>query len=101
LEPRTLGRGREQEIGLTTKRKLGFVQGTVTRPSEDPIKAEMWDTCNSILIVWLTNSISDSIPKCIFFLNSAREMWMQLEKRFSLHNGSRKYHINKEVYSLK
>jgi len=32
---------RAAEIGLATKRKLGFVQGTVIKSSNDPIKAEM------------------------------------------------------------
>ena len=94
------------EIGLATKRKLGFVQGIVTRPVDDPVKAEMWDTGNSMVIAWLTNLVSDSIAKSILFLDSTREIWMQLEKRFSLTNGgsiksTRKYQINKEVYSLK
>ena len=67
------------EIGLATKRKLGFIQGTVLRPTDDPSKAEMWDTYNSMIMAWITNSVSDSIGKSILFLNSARENWLQLE----------------------
>ncbi|KAJ8423247.1 hypothetical protein Cgig2_011624 [Carnegiea gigantea] len=44
---------RAVEIGLATERKLGFVQGTVTRSSDDPVKAKVWDTCNSILFQFL------------------------------------------------
>ena len=89
------------EIGLAKRRKLGFVQGTVTKSSDDPIKAKMWDTCNSMVIAWLTNLVSDPIAKSILFLDSAREIWLQLEKRFSLSYGLRKYQINKEVYSIR
>ncbi|KAJ8445453.1 hypothetical protein Cgig2_031266 [Carnegiea gigantea] len=45
--------------------------------------------------------MSESIRKSILFLNSAREIWVQLEQRFSLSNGSRKYRINKEIYVVK
>ena len=34
-------------------------------------------------------------------MNSAREIWVQLEQRFSLSNGSRKYKINKKIYEVK
>ncbi|KAJ8425185.1 hypothetical protein Cgig2_004689 [Carnegiea gigantea] len=30
-----------------------------------------------------------------------RQVWIQLEKRFCLSNGSRKYSLNKEVYAMK
>jgi len=92
---------RNVEIGLATKRKLGFVQGTITRSDDDPLKADMWDTYNSMVIAWLQNSVSESIGKSILFLNSAREIWLQLEHRFSISNGSRKYRINKEIYEVK
>jgi len=61
----------------------------------------MWDTSNSMVIAWLTNSMTDSTAKSMLFLNSARDIWIQLERRFALSNGSRKYQINKEIYSLR
>ncbi|XP_048502343.1 uncharacterized protein LOC125498304 [Beta vulgaris subsp. vulgaris] len=72
------------EIGLASKRKLGFVTGVVRRDEKDAVKGEAWDTCNNMIISWILGSI-----------------WMQLEKRFSLTNGSRKYKLNKELYEAK
>ncbi|GKD74326.1 cysteine-rich receptor-like protein kinase 8 [Tanacetum coccineum] len=87
------------EIGLSTKRKLGFVRGTVIRMN-DPVQAELWDTCNNVVISWIMNSVSDSIAKSIMFVGTASEIWNQLEKRFALSNGSRKYKLNREIYSF-
>ena len=92
---------RSMEIALATKRKLGLVQGTVPRPHDDQVESEMWDTCNCMIIAWIQNSVSESIGKSILFLDSAREIWLQLEQRLSLSNGSRKYRLNKEIYEVK
>ncbi|GJR80268.1 retrovirus-related pol polyprotein from transposon TNT 1-94 [Tanacetum coccineum] len=91
---------RLMEIGLSTKRKLGFVRGTVVR-MVDPIQAELWDTCNNVVISWIINSVSDSIAKSIMFVGTASEIWNQLENRFALSNGSRKYKLTKDIYSVK
>nr|GEZ38776.1 hypothetical protein [Tanacetum cinerariifolium] len=48
--------------GLSTKRKLGFVRGNVIRMI-DPVQAELWDTCNNVVISWIMNFVSDSIAK--------------------------------------
>ena len=92
---------RNMEIALATKRKLDIVQGTVSRPHDDQVKAEMWDTCNSMMIAWMQNSVSKPIGKSILFLNSAREVWLQSEQMFSLSNGSRKCRINNEIYEVR
>ncbi|GKE03337.1 cysteine-rich receptor-like protein kinase 8, partial [Tanacetum coccineum] len=34
------------------------------------------------------------------FIGTAREIWQQLEKRFSLSDGSRKYKLNKDTYEI-
>ena len=92
---------RSMEISLATKRKLAFVQGTLIRPSDDPIKAEQWDTCNNMIIAWIMNCVSDTINRSILYIQSAREIWLQLEKRFCLSNGSHKYKLNQEMYAIK
>lgn len=92
---------RSLEIGLSTKRKLGFVKGSVKRPDEDQPKAELWDTVNNMVISWILSSVCDSIQKSILFIDSTNEIWTHLERRFCLSNGSRKYKINREIYELK
>ena len=87
------------EIGLSTKRKLGFIRGTVPR-SSDPILSEQWETCNNIVISWLMASVFQSIAKSIMFIGTAYEIWIQLEKTFALSNGSRKYKLNRETYDI-
>uniref|UniRef100_A0A803N4M8 Retrotransposon gag domain-containing protein n=1 Tax=Chenopodium quinoa TaxID=63459 RepID=A0A803N4M8_CHEQI len=67
------------EIALSSKKNLGSVTGSVQRSAfaEDTAKAKQWDTCNSM------------------------RTWVQLEKRFSMSNGFRKYKLNRDIYSLK
>ncbi|XP_074374631.1 uncharacterized protein LOC141715042 [Apium graveolens] len=89
------------EIGLTSKCKLGFVKGTVERSTNDTSKAEMWDTCDNMVISWLTSNVSSTIRKSIIYMTTSREIWLNLEQHFSVSNGSRKYKLSKELYDIK
>ncbi|PWA57489.1 hypothetical protein CTI12_AA409510 [Artemisia annua] len=91
---------RSVEIALSTKRKLGFIRGTVPRSPDDVNLQEQWDTCNNLVISWLMNSVSESIAKSIMFMGTAHAIWLQLETRFALSNGSHKYKLNKETYEI-
>ncbi|XP_074378518.1 uncharacterized protein LOC141720061 [Apium graveolens] len=92
---------RSMEINLASKRKLGFVTGTTAKSTDDPIQAELWETCNNMVIAWLTCNVSPSIKKSVMFMTNAKDIWSNLETRFSVTNGSRKYKINRELYELK
>jgi len=92
---------RAMEIALSTKRKLPFVHGTLPRPTDDLIKGDQWDACNNLVISWIMNTVSDSIADSILYIESATKIWKQLEKRFAVSNGARKYKLNKDVYNLK
>ncbi|PWA89880.1 hypothetical protein CTI12_AA106880 [Artemisia annua] len=76
---------RSVEIGLSTKCKLGFIRGTIPRVATGNL-ADQWDTCNNMVISWLMSSVSDSIAKSIMFVDTACEIWLQLERRFALSN---------------
>jgi len=88
-------------ISLSTKRELAFVQGTIPKSLDDPQKDEQWEACNNMVIAWIMNNVSDSIARSILYVKSTAEIWSQLDKRFAFANGSRKYHLNKQTYSLK
>nr|GFA00670.1 cysteine-rich RLK (receptor-like protein kinase) 8 [Tanacetum cinerariifolium] len=85
------------EIGLSTKRKLGFVKGAVVMSPTDANLAELWDTCNNMVISWIMGSVHESIARSIMFIGTASEIWQQLERRFSVSDGSRKHRITPEI----
>ncbi|KAL2939151.1 Retrovirus-related Pol polyprotein from transposon TNT 1-94 [Bienertia sinuspersici] len=92
---------RSMEIALCSKRKIGFVTGTEKRDNGDPVKAEAWDTCNSMVISWLLASVTDQIKRAVMFTGTAEDIWKQLEATYSVANGSRKYQLCKAMYELK
>ncbi|GJR06486.1 cysteine-rich receptor-like protein kinase 8 [Tanacetum coccineum] len=87
------------EIGLSTKCKLGFVKRTVVRSPTDANLGELWDTCNNMVISWIMRSVSESIARSIMFIGTTTEIWQQLERMFSVSDGSRKYRLNKDTYT--
>lgn len=91
---------RSFEIALSTKQKLGFVKGTVDCSIVDANKAELWDTCNDMVISWIMSSVSESIVRSIMFVGTASEIWKQLENRFALSNDSRKYKLHMDTYAI-
>lgn len=92
---------RTMEITLASKRKLGFVTGQVKIENGTGMKAEAWDTCNNMIISWILGSVSEPIKKSIMFVSNACQIWRQLEQRFALTNGTRKYKLNKDLYETK
>ncbi|XP_057249216.1 uncharacterized protein LOC130590683 [Beta vulgaris subsp. vulgaris] len=92
---------RSFEISLASKRKLGFVTGGEKKDSTDEVKSEAWETCNNMVISWILTSVSESIKKSVMFVTNAAEIWRQLERRFSVANGARKYKLHKAVYETK
>lgn len=61
---------RSLEIGLASKRKLSFVNGTLKRDPANPVKQEAWDTCNSMIISWILNNVVESTknPSCFLIV---------------------------------
>jgi hypothetical protein len=53
-----------------------------------------------MVVSWLQNSINTSIRSSIAFVNSARDIWLDLQDHFSNQNGLRIYHLKKTLANL-
>lgn len=74
---------RSMEIQLSSKRKLGFVNGTEVRNTTDLTEAAQWDTCNSMVTSWIHNNIFESIKKSVLFITTASEVGSNLRNVFN------------------
>ena len=65
-------------MSLNAKRKLGFLLGTIPKPTT-PEKLADWSTVHSMLVSWLLNTISPSIRNSVSFYETAHELWAHLQ----------------------
>ena len=91
---------RSLKIALKTKGKLGFIDGTCTRPGQDNHKLIQWIKCDSMVVSWLLNSMMLDLLEAFLYVNSAQELWDELIERFGESNGPLLYHLEKEIAYL-
>ncbi|KAF5445535.1 hypothetical protein F2P56_034581 [Juglans regia] len=92
---------RAMRRALRAKNKLGFISGAIPQPidPEDPL-LELWERCNDMVVSWIQNSISPSIKSSVVFVDDAREIWLDLQDRFSQQNEPRIFQLKKTLSSL-
>ncbi|KAF9665995.1 hypothetical protein SADUNF_Sadunf16G0182900 [Salix dunnii] len=72
---------------LGAKNKLGFVDGSITKPSDpnDPL-LESCERCNDMIVSWIHNSVSPSMKSFFILADNAYEIWNELCERLTQHN---------------
>lgn len=73
---------------LQAKRKYGFVEGKVPKPII-PEKLEDWTAVQSMLIVWLLNTIEPSLRSTLSYYDDSQSLWTHLKQGFCVVNGTR------------
>ena len=59
-----------------------------------------WCKCNSTVLAWLFNSISKDLHPSVVYFKIAREVWVDLQYRYSQGNGHQIFVLRQEVCSL-
>lgn len=91
---------RSMVIALSSKLKLGFVDGSYTKPVlTSPLSAH-WMRCNHMVISWILNSVSADIRSSIVYMNSAHLIWKDLETRYSQSNLPKLFNLRKEISQI-
>nr|XP_017225353.1 PREDICTED: uncharacterized protein LOC108201574 [Daucus carota subsp. sativus] len=91
---------RSVKIALSAKLKLWFIDDTQTRHAETSPNIALWKRSNDLVISWLLNSISTEIRRSVVYLNTAKQIWDDLEARYSQSNVPRLFHLKKDLVSL-
>ncbi|KAL6196842.1 hypothetical protein ACLB2K_032455 [Fragaria x ananassa] len=65
---------------LLCKTKVGFIDGTLKRPTEASPEQTQWEKCNVLVKSWLTASMKDEIKASVVSLTEARTIWLELKE---------------------
>ncbi|XP_070003380.1 uncharacterized protein [Nicotiana sylvestris] len=68
-------------VSLSTKNKLGLINGRHDKHAEDSPYYPYWERCNDMVISGITNSLSREIATSVLGYNTAREIWLDINER--------------------
>ncbi|CAL9235407.1 unnamed protein product [Arabidopsis halleri] len=85
---------------LRTKRKLGFIDGTLKKPS-DQEELQQWEVVNSMLVAWIMNTIDPILKTSITLIDDASVLWEDLKLHFSVGNGPRVHELKADLANCK
>jgi hypothetical protein len=89
---------RSMTLSLNAKNKLGFINGSLPKPSDETgAQYQAWIRCNDMIISWILNSISKEIASSVIYITTCEEMWLDLKERFSQRNGPRVFQLQKSI----
>ncbi|XP_075670230.1 uncharacterized protein LOC142640000 [Castanea sativa] len=91
---------RAMVLALTAKKKIGFVNGKIGKLEIDSPLYEDWESCNTMVLSWLINSMHVDVSSSIMYCETAREMWLKLQRVFSQGNGPKVYNLQQEISQI-
>ncbi|KAL4569586.1 hypothetical protein LXL04_025227 [Taraxacum kok-saghyz] len=74
------------ELSLRARNKLGFVNGTFPRPTEDESKMRQWDRADAVVLSWLLgiNSYTQGSDSLSDYYNKLNSLWKEFDSLTNL-----------------
>lgn len=73
---------RSMRIALKAKNKLGFIDGSLSQPSDAASSSfSQWSFVDSMVTSWILNSMTKDISEAYVYTTSARSLWRELEEK--------------------
>lgn len=91
---------RSVRMALNVRNKLGFIDGTIRKPSENDRDFGSWSRGNDMVATWLMNSVSKKIGQSLLFMSTAEGIWQNLMSRFKKYDAPRVYEIEQRLSNI-
>ncbi|KAB2630304.1 hypothetical protein D8674_007823 [Pyrus ussuriensis x Pyrus communis] len=86
-------------MALTVKNKIGLVDGSIEEPSGKNLNEwQQWNHCNNLVQTWLLGSMSKDIASNVINCKNAKQIWLELQERFSHVNVVHLFNIENEIH---
>ncbi|KAJ0805739.1 putative RNA-directed DNA polymerase [Helianthus annuus] len=85
------------KLALEAKNKFGFINGKYEKPKDNEVLAGQWDRCNSVVLTWLLNSVSEELFLGQVFSKLASEVWTDLRETYDKVDGFVVYDLYKRI----
>jgi len=86
---------------LLSKNKYKFVNGEILEPLCNDVKYEARERCNVTVVSWITRSLNTQIEQSTVYIDNAKDLWKDLEERFSKGTHFRISDLLQEINSIK
>lgn len=86
-------------MALGARNKLVFVNGTFPEIEESHPDFGSWTRCNNIVCTWIVNAVEKQIAKSIMYLDTARQMWLDIHDQFKQSDGPRTAEIKQQIFA--
>jgi len=70
-------------------------------PDTASLEIEDWWTVQSMLISWIMNTVEPSLQTTVTYTDTAKELWDDLQERFSVVNGPRIQQLKADLTACK
>lgn len=85
---------------LKARKKFGFADGSIPKPSEDSDDYEDWCANNALVVSWIKLTIDESLCSTLSHSDDASSLWTQIQKRFEMKNRQRVQRLKTELAKL-
>ncbi|XP_010687129.1 uncharacterized protein LOC104901275 [Beta vulgaris subsp. vulgaris] len=87
-------------LGLSSRNKLGFVDGSLKCPAPTDVDYKAWQRCNDLVLGWLLFSLEKNVAKSVWFCKTAKDLWKDLEERYGHTSATQQFTLEQSLSEL-
>ncbi|XP_074264249.1 uncharacterized protein LOC141586797 [Silene latifolia] len=92
---------RSFQLALMAKGKLGYIDGTIIKPSATAANLDTWQSTNALVTMWIFNTIDPSLRNQITLRPEAKQVWLDIKNRFNQINEARIYQLQADLLACR